>query len=197
MTDWGVHLIDMALWAKDIASAPKKVFAYGENLSFRDHSRETYDTMSVVYPMDDYVINWQHTGGIQSGPYDRPYGVEFVGDRATVVADRNDWVVKIENEKDRDQAIFEAESFKKASEFSDMENHVRNFIDCIKTRNKTNCPIETGRNVALYAHMANIAARSGMGSIAWDESSQTFGDNQKANDLIMPAYRKPWDLLKV
>lgn len=194
MTDWGVHLIDMALWAKEVTDAPKEVMAYGENLSFKDHSRETYDTMSVVYPMDDYVINWQHTAGNQSGPYDMPYGVEFIGDRVTVVADRGDWMVKAGDEKDTDQAMLEAENFKKTSEFGDVGNHVRDFIDCIKTRKNTNCSIETGRNVALYAHMGNIAARAGAGRLVWNESNQTFVNNSKANDLIIPAYRKAWEL---
>lgn len=197
MTDWGVHLIDMALWAKDINTGPKEIFSYGENLSFEEYNRETYDTMSVVFPMDDYVINWQHTAGIQSGPYDMLYGVEFVGDVATVVADRSDWTVKLDNKKDTDQAGLEAAKFKIKSEFTDMGNHVRNFIDCIKTRKETNCSIETGRNVALYAHMGNIAARSEAGRLFWEEKSQSFGNNSKANALIMPEYRQPWELPQI
>lgn len=34
MTDWGVHLIDMALWAKDITTPPQKIMASGANISF-------------------------------------------------------------------------------------------------------------------------------------------------------------------
>ena len=194
MTDWGVHLLDMALWAKDITMAPKQVMGYGNNLAFPEYSRETYDTMSVIFPMDDYVINWQHAAGNQTGPYDKPYGVEFVGDKATVVADRGDWSVKLANKEDTAQAVLEAEKFKRSGEHSDVGSHVRNFMDCMRTRNKTNCPIEAGSNVAIYAHMGNIAARSGSGKLVWDDQAHRFDNDAKANALIMPKYRESWAL---
>jgi predicted dehydrogenase len=193
MTDWGVHLIDMALWAKDITSEPKEVLVYGNNLSFKEYNRETYDTMSVIYPMDDYVINWQHTAGSQTGPYNKLYGVEFVGDRATVVADRRNWSVKLDNKESTKQAGVEALKFKREDKFSDMENHVRNFIDCVRSRKETNCPIETGKNVAFYAHMANIGARTDSGRLIWEDKKQSFLQNDKANALIKPEYRSPWE----
>ncbi len=36
MTDWGVHLIDMALWAKDIVEAPRIMSTYAANSSPRE-----------------------------------------------------------------------------------------------------------------------------------------------------------------
>jgi len=73
MTDWGVHLIDMALWAKDITELPFAVTASGGNFSFPDHDHETFDTMSVNYQMKDYSITWEHLAGTQHGPYGRSY----------------------------------------------------------------------------------------------------------------------------
>jgi len=194
MTDWGVHLLDMALWAKDISAEPKEIMAYGKNLSFSDYSRETYDTMSVLYPTENYLISWNHTAGHQSGPYDMPYGVEFIGDKATVVADRGNWSVKTGDSNDTEQAMLEAAKFRKKSSHSDVGNHVRNFLDCIASRDKPNCSIETGRNVALYAHMGNIAARSGDGKITWQAERQSFDNSKAANALIMPQYRNAWKL---
>ncbi|WP_114749949.1 Gfo/Idh/MocA family protein [Pleomorphovibrio marinus] len=196
MTDWGVHLIDMALWAKDITTPPKKVMAYGENLSFEDHSRETFDTMSVVFPMEDYVINWQHTAGIQSGPYDMLYGVEFVGDKSTIVANRENWILKLEGSTDKEEAEREASPYRKTSPHNDMGNHVRDFLAAIKSRKETKCPISIGENVAMYAHMGNIAARTGSGLLEWDSERQAFQGNKEANDLLMPEYRKPWEFPK-
>jgi len=82
MTDWGVHLLDMALWAKNADHAPGTVLASGENYDLGDYSRETYETMNVVFPMKDYMIGWRHNAGMQIGPYDMPYGVEFLGEKA-------------------------------------------------------------------------------------------------------------------
>jgi len=197
MTDWGVHLIDMALWAKDVITAPKTVLAYGQNLSNRDYSRETFDTMAVTYPMDGYVINWQHAGGIEQGPYRMSYGVEFIGDRSTVVANREEWKVYLEKKEDNEAARTEAESFKRNSGMSEMEHHVRNFLDCVRTRKETNCPISLGRNVALYAHMGNIAGRSNAGMLSWDDSTQQFTNNSIANGLIAPEYHNGWEFPKI
>ena len=197
MTDWGVHLLDMALWAKDDTSEPGQIMAYGKNLSFEEHSRETYDTMSVIFPKNDYVINWQHAAGHQSGPYDMPYGVEFIGDKATVVADRGNWSVKTGDSAGTAEAMSVAETYRKKSNHSDVGGHVRDFLECIKSRNTPSCSIETGRNVALYAHMANIAARTGEGSLEWRPGSQSFNGSRAANGLVMPAYRKAWRLNSV
>ena len=196
MTDWGVHLIDMALWAKDVQTSPETILAYGENLSHLDYSRETFDTMSVTYPMKGYVINWQHAGGIEQGPYRMPYGVEFIGDRSTVVANREEWTVYLEKKDDNEAARAEAGSFKISSGMSEMERHVLNFLDCMRTRRETACPIRLGRNVALYAHMGNIASRSGAGMLSWDDSSQQFTNNSKANRLITPQYHNGWEIPK-
>lgn len=197
MTDWGVHLLDMALWVKDESKGPNAVLGYGENLSFKEYSRETFDTMAAIFPMKGYLINWQHTAGHQNGPYDKAYGVEFVGDKATVVADRGDWSVKVGNPKDSEQATLEAAPFKKNRVRSDVGAHVRNFIHCIKTREKPNCSIEMGRNVSLYAHMGNIIARTGESVVHWKDEEQSFTDSSKANALIMPEYRRQWELPKL
>ena len=53
ITDWGVHLLDMALWVKNIQTPPLAVNAVGGNFSFPDHAHETFDTMSVNYQMKD------------------------------------------------------------------------------------------------------------------------------------------------
>ncbi|MFW5761399.1 MAG: Gfo/Idh/MocA family protein, partial [Cyclobacteriaceae bacterium] len=195
LTDWGVHLIDMALWAKDITTAPASVLAYGDNLSFPDHSRETYDTMSVTFPMKDYVINWQHTAGTQNGPYDMLYGMEFIGDYGTIVANRSGWKVNPEFDNDTKSYKTETKELEKGREYHDL--HAKNFIECIKSREEPNCPPEIGRNVALYAHMGNIAVRSGAGLLEWDDTRKRFNNNEDANNFIIPEYRKPWELPKL
>ena len=190
MTDWGVHLLDMALWAGDVEAAPKTVLSYGDNLSFADHAREVYDTMSVVYPLDDYVISWEHTAGTQNGPYDKNYGLRFVCDNASVIANRGGY--RIAPELNRGLEEFESA---KGRENHDL--HSRNFIECIKSREETACPPKVGRQVALYTHMANIAARTGDSKLEWDDTNNRFTNSEKANSFVVPEYRKPWSLPKL
>jgi predicted dehydrogenase len=192
MTDWGVHLIDMALWVKGITELPKAISSSGGNFAFPERAHETFDTMSVSYQLKDYTINWEHTAGIQSGPYGRAYGLAFVGNDATLVIDRDGWELFPESENGK----FKVPAIPKQPGRDSHELHMRNFVDCIKTRKDPACSIENGRLVAVYAHMANIALRTNS-RLEWNEDNRNFGNNSDANAMITPSYRKPWILPKV
>ncbi len=187
MSDWGVHLLDMALWAKDIKDVPIAVSASGGNWSYQDHAHETFDTMSVSYQLKDFSISWEHTAGIQSGPYSRLYGLAFIGNDATLVIDRDGWELLPESKDGQ----YKVPAIPKQGARDSHLDHVKNFMECIKSRKDPACTIENGRLVALYAHMGNIALRT-QSQLVWNEPSRNFGDNRAANALITPMYRKPW-----
>jgi predicted dehydrogenase len=190
MTDWGVHLMDMALWAKDVTTAlPLSVAASGGNFAYPDRAHETFDTQSVTYQMPDHVITWEHTAGIETGPWGRNYGLAFVGNDATLVIDRSSWDLFPESSDGK----FEVPALPRQAGTDSHEAHVRNWIDCLRTRKDPACPIETGRLAAIYTHMGNIAMRTSS-RLVWDAGSRTFGSNAAANALLVPTYRKPWKL---
>ncbi len=195
MSDWGVHLLDMGMWAGGKAEAPKTVITYASNLSKQKMARETFDTMNVIFPKDDYVINWDMTAGTQQGPYDTPYGVEFIGEKGTIVANRNKYHLFPEWDDQKNAPKTEEVSYDKSHDAHRF--HVDNFLECIKTREKTSCPPEVGRAAALHAHIPNIAARVGATVLEWDDKNNRFTNNNKANDLITPEYRAPWKLPEV
>lgn len=194
MTDWGVHLIDMALWAKDIEELPLSVTATGGNFSYPDHAHETFDTMNVSYQLNDYIINWEHTAGTERGPYGRSYGLAFIGNDATLVIDREGW--ELFPEWDNQQKKHKVPLIEKQRGSDSHDLHMKNFIDCIKTRKDPACTIENGSLVAKYAHAGNIALRTNS-RLVWNSSSKNFGNLPAANALITPTYRKPWVLPRV
>ncbi|MEQ9100221.1 MAG: Gfo/Idh/MocA family oxidoreductase [Imperialibacter sp.] len=192
MTDWGVHLVDMALWAGKVDYMPATVSSVGGNLSFADYNHETPDTLSVVYQMKDFVLTWDHTAGIQSGPYNKPYGLAIQGDDATIVANREFWELKPENRNG--SPTMEPILFEKGKNYH--PEHVRNFLDCIKSRGTTNCTIDMGRMAGIYAHLGNLSQR-GAGPVVYDETKRQIVNNKAANALVFPSYRKPWVLPKI
>jgi predicted dehydrogenase len=195
MSDWGVHLIDMALWTKDLVKGPKTVITYAGNLSKQKMARETFDTMNVIYPKDDFVINYDLTAGIQQGPYNTAYGLQFIGEKGILVADRSKYHLYPEWDGEKNAPKVEEVSFEKGHE--SHREHVDNFLSCIKSREKTSCPPEIGRAAAVHVHIANISARVGQQILEWDDANNRFTNCEKANEMITPVYRAPWKMPEV
>jgi predicted dehydrogenase len=189
VTDWGVHLLDMALWAKDVNTFPLAVAAAGGNFAYSDHAHETFDTMSVSFQMKDWVINWENTAGIETGYYNKPYGLLFVGNDASIVINRDGWELLPETTGGK----YKVPKLPFHEGGENHAEHMQNFIDCVRSRKDPACPIENGRLVAMYAHFANIALRTNS-RVVWKEYTGNFGDNSAANALIKPEYRAPWKL---
>ena len=194
MTDWGVHLIDMALWAKDVSGFPKSVMASGGIYAYPDNALEMADTQNVIYEMDDFLITWEHNGGIQVGPYDQLYGLEYKGTNGTLVIDRSRWKVLPEWDNQKEGWRIEAPEEYKTDEMSHLM-HVQNFVECVKTREKPAADIGIGRLVAIYAHLGNIAYRTGK-KVVYDASSGRIVEHEDANALATPSYRAPYSLPK-
>lgn len=191
-SDWGVHLIDMGLWVKNQVKAPTEVMTFATNNSGFEKSRDTFDTMNVMFPTKDFVINYDMTAGVQEGPYDNLYGISFIGDRGTIKADRSGYRVIPEWDGDKKEFMTEAKEFNKGGETH--AEHVRNFIDCVKSRKTPACPPEVGRVAALHVHVANISARIGEPYLVWDDRNNRFANSERANSYIVPQYRAPWKL---
>lgn len=194
-SDWGVHLIDMGLWSKDQVKAPEQVMTFATNNSSFKKARETFDTMNVIFPTKDYVINYDMTAGVQEGPYDNMYGTSFIGDLGTIKADRHQYRIIPEWDGDKKEHMIDAYEFEEGRE--SHGDHVRNFIDCVKSRETPSCPPEIGRAAALRVHMANISARIGEPLLKWDDANNRFTNSEKANSYVVPEYRAPWSLPKI
>ncbi|MEP2346918.1 MAG: Gfo/Idh/MocA family oxidoreductase, partial [Algoriphagus sp.] len=192
MSDWGVHLLDMAIWVEETPATPSLVQVYATNANMENRDRDTFDTMNVLYPKKDFLINYDMNGGLQTGPYNKPYGIGYVGEKGTLILNRNGYEIYPEWDTVAKEPKVQAKNLDGMTESHNL--HVANFVQCIKTREQPVCPPEAGRIAALHAHIPNIAARIGAEQLIWNEEIREFTGNASANELIWPTYRAPWIL---
>ncbi len=190
MTDWGVHLLDMAQEAMQV-DVPRSAMSSGGKMGFPDSGIETPDTQQVIYEYDGFNVIWDHGMGVGIGDWNREHGLAFIGNNGTLVVDRDGW--EVHPEAGENQPKMEGVTRVTGSQ-NGLDLHVQNFLSCIRTGNrKTNADVAVGRAASILAHMGNIALRTGK-KISWDSQNHQFIDDPKANDFLKPVYREPWRL---
>jgi len=199
MTDWGVHLVDYALYGMK-AGTPKSVMAIGGKFAYPNDASETPDTLQTVYEYDGYSILWEHATGIDGGNYGRDHGIAFIGNNGTLVLNRGGWEVIPENDRpnwNQDLGPKIPVIPLQTVEGNGLDLHTINFINAVKSRDSKilNAPIEVGYNTALVCHMGNIAYKTG-NRMYWDDTKKVF-DDAKANSLMTPTYHNGWELPKI
>ena len=177
--NWGVHLLDVARWGLGV-DFPNSVSATGGKHYFHD-DQQTPDTLLVNYAFPGKTITWEHRLWSPHGQEGRSAAVAFCGDRGTLIVDRGGW--KVYGQKDSPSAP--------ASDL--VMPHLRNFVDCIKTRGVPACSIETGHVSSALCHLGNIAYRVGR-SVSVNPRSGAIVDDDDAKQLACREYREPWKL---
>ncbi|HRI89828.1 MAG TPA: gfo/Idh/MocA family oxidoreductase, partial [Candidatus Hydrogenedentes bacterium] len=73
------------------------------------------------------------------------------------------------------------------------DNHVRAFLDCVKSRQQTIANAEVAHRSISVCHVANICKRLGR-PIKWDPANEKCVGDDEANRMLSRAYREPWYL---
>jgi predicted dehydrogenase len=114
----------------------------------------------------------------------RSTGVRFVGTEGWVDLGRKNFTC--EPASLRDSVIGPDEQRLYVS-----ENHYRNFLDCVKSRQDPIEPVETGHRTSMLCHLGNIAMRLKR-KIKFDpQTERIVGDDEAAGMLARPL-RAPW-----
>ena len=199
MTDWGVHEIDIALYAME-AEAPISVMASGGKLAYPDDASETPDTLQAIFQYKDFSMLWEHATGIDNGPYSRREGIAFIGNNGTLVVDRQGYEVITERKADgfsswTDSKMKPIDAYKKPEALNYLDLHTQNFVEAVRKNDQSflNTPIRSGSVAAVNAQMGNIASKTGS-KVFWDAKKGNFGNNTEANKLIQATYHNGWDL---
>ena len=74
-----------------------------------------------------------------------------------------------------------------------IPDHVRNFIDCVKSRQDPIEAVEIGHSTATLCHVANIAMKLRR-KLRWDPAAEQFVGDDEANAMLERPMREPWKL---
>jgi len=193
----GVHRLDYARWALETALAakeepplglPRSVSAHGGKYYF-DDDQEWPDTLMVTYDFPGGCVLTYEMRIWAPYPYlDETEGAVVYGDEGYIIIGNRRW------------RAFDAKGQVVKEEAGDDTgaDHIRNFLDCVRSRAKPNADLETvGRPSSLLCHLGNAAWRVGR-TLRFDSETCTFAGDEEANQLLTRAeYREPWVLPRV
>ncbi|HLY63796.1 MAG TPA: Gfo/Idh/MocA family oxidoreductase [Terriglobia bacterium] len=189
--DWCIHLLDIVHWAMKV-DGPTAITASGSKFFLKDNS-DTPDILQVTFEYPDFICTYENRLLNQNSMYDHGYGIEFHGTDGTMFVDRSGFKVFPEKKAYRGE---KAGLSMQMDEVDDgLANHVANFLECLKTRNRPASDIEIGHRTSSACLLANVALRS-KERIGWDVANQHITQGSpEAKKLLSREYRAPWKLV--
>jgi len=152
MTDQGTHLIDVIQWFTG-ATQPVAASCYGA--VYKLQPAETPDTFSAIFEYPKFMATWTLTymNSFQNG-----WGIVFQGQKGTLELCeqgyrfyQEPWAPK--TRWDRPEPAIE----KLPGGLTQTPPHIKNFLECLRTRQQPNATIELGHQAVRTLHLANIA----------------------------------------
>jgi hypothetical protein len=128
--------------------------------------------------------------------YDHGYGIEFHGTDATMFVDRGGFKLFPERHMHPGKGEIEVVPAMELKQVNDgMLDHVADFLECMKTRNRPASDIEIGHRTSSACLLGNVALRS-KERIVWDVANQRMVQGSpEAKKLLAREYRAPWKLV--
>jgi len=195
--DNGVHFLDVIRWLSGDELGPTLVCALGGRFVV-DDDRTIPDVMEGMFQFASgrlAIFGQYETSGNRALP--RQAFAELRGtEGALYVSDTGFEVLPEHGGRYQDDRQPRMEPMKKDFEggySQHMRDHTRNFLECIKSREKPRADVEIGHRSTTLSLLANIALAT-QSTLKWDPQREQVLDNPQANELLHYEYRKPWSL---
>ncbi len=165
--EWGAHTVDLCQWAAQ-----------------KDH------TTPVEYVPDGNGVNCTYADGLKLVM--RSQGWMGLGTCSVRYEGDEGWIETGDSGK---MAIHPESLRTTRTEFrmagTDPSTHIRNFLDCIKTRKPANANADVAARSHVVSHAAYIAWQLGR-PLKFDPAKEEFPGDAEANRMRSRAMREPW-----
>ena len=195
MTDWGAHFLDIAQWGLGMDdSGPVEI-----------DSQATFPEIENGYDVPTrYWARLTYAGGIDVIVDDSQtrYGIMFEGDKGRIfVNDGGVFGMPVDQLKDNplppeDYKLYAHDDLsyepKRGSSLA-PENHVRNFVDCVKSGNTPISSVDSQHRTASLCHLGNLSMRLGR-KLTWDPHGEQFVGDDEADQWLSRTQREPYQI---
>jgi predicted dehydrogenase len=187
MTGWGSHGLDQVQWALGMdESGPVEIWTEGGPFKPPTYTAPTSQQLGDNLCAEPAVL-FRYANGVVLKLADGPHGgAIFMGDRGKITIDRDYFAAEPEGLADeplRDSDVRLQES----------DGHLKNWIQCVKSRERPVADVEIGHRSATVCHLGNIARRLGR-RLRWDPAAEAFSGDDEANELVDRERREPYQL---
>jgi len=198
----GVHRLDVARWALSSACeangeqplvSPTTISSTGGHWYF-DDMQEWPDTLQVNYsfegsagPTSGKILTYEMRVWTPYRYLEEPEGAAVFGDQGYIVLGNARW--RAFNPK--------GEIIAEGGGGYEGIDHMQNFVDCVKSRQKPNADLETvGHPSSVLCHAGNVAWRTGK-TLRFNAQTEEFDDSEANALRTRPEYRAPYLLPEV
>ena len=189
-TDWGAHHNDIALWGTGFErSGPVSV--EGQSLvpmipgGFTAASEYavayTYANGVTQLTRSTHGNDWK--GSVLDQAVQQ-HGVRFEGTGGWIFVTRG----KIEASHGD---LLTTPLPSSAKRLYTSDNHMKNFFDCVRSRQQPICDVEIGHRSVTVCHLGVIAMRLGR-ALKWNPAAEEFTGDTEANKWLAREQHKPW-----
>jgi predicted dehydrogenase len=179
MTDWGAHHLDISQWGLGMdGSGPIRVESAGElPASARGYNTALDFVVTYTYP-EDVTLVATHKG---------ENGVRFEGEQGWIFVSRG----RIEAS---DERLLKDPLPSNAVRLYVSNDHIGNFVDCVRSRKAPICPADVGHRSVTVCHIGNVSLRLGGRRLEWDPKEERFVRDDEANLMLARPHRSPWKI---
>ena len=214
MTNWGAHSVDMvqhALGKNDTgpmeirADAPEAVQPiwemwkqktpapvarlFGSSSRTPDSENQATGELRRFWP-----VTMRDADGVEVRFVHGPDFIRFYGERGVMKMRRNHSATDPPDLVKNGPDPSVAEKWQGGGHVA--RPHLKNWLDCIRTRGVPSAPVKVGHRTVTICHLANIARELNR-PLRWNPEAEQFVDDDEANRLLERPRRKGFDLPQV
>lgn len=179
LTDWAGHHIDIAHWGLGLDYAgPVEIEGRGE------YPQDGLWNTPYAYDFTATYANGLKMRVANESKQPHGMGICWYGEKGWIYVTRDG--LQASNAKILEEKIGPDEH-----QLYKSDNHQKNLLDCVKTRQQTITPAEVAHRSLSVGLLGEIAMLRGK-KLQWNPQTEQFVNDPEAARLLMRAYRSPW-----